>query len=278
MSYQRRILIRRTVNLITVGLITLICMFPILWGLSTSLKPTDRIMEYPPRLIPQTISFEHYRTLWNQNIIHYVMNSVIVSALTIVLCVVVGALAGYTLARFNFRGKSAVLFVIVAAMSVPISSLLVPTFGFIADLGLLNTRVGLVLLYAAYELPMTVWILQAFFMTIPLELERAAMIDGYSRLQTIRRVVVPLSTTGLLAAGLFVLTFTWNDFVVALVITTNNDARTLPIAIYNFLGYYGREWGPLTAGAMVSIIPIVTIFVIFQKYFLSGMTGGSVKG
>ena len=240
MSYQRRILIRSTVNLITVGLITLICMFPILWGLSTSLKPTDRIMEYPPRLIPQTISFEHYRTLWNQNIIHYVMNSVIVSALTIVLCVVVGALAGYTLARFNFRGKSAVLFVIVAAMSVPISSLLVPTFGFIADLGLLNTRVGLVLLYAAYELPMTVWILQAFFMTIPLELERAAMIDGYSRLQTIRRVVVPLSTTGLLAAGLFVLTFTWNDFVVALVMTTNNDARTLPIAIYNFLGYYGR--------------------------------------
>lgn len=278
MSYQRRILARRIIDAIAIGLITLVCLFPILWGLSTSLKPTNRIMEYPPRLIPETVSFEHYRTLWDQNIIYNVMNSVIVSALAIALCVSVGALAGYTLARFNFKGKSAVLFVIVAAMSVPISSLLVPTFGFMAELGLLNTRVGLALLYAAYELPMTVWILQAFFQTIPVELERASMIDGYSRIQTIRRVIFPLSTTGLVAAGLFVLIFAWNDFVVALVMTNNNDARTLPIAIYNFLGYFGREWGPLTAGAMISVVPVITVFVIFQKYFLSGMTGGSVKG
>jgi len=278
MNYRAAIALRKTVDIAVTALVAAVCLAPILWGLSTSLKPANRIMEYPPRLVPETISFEHYQTLWDQGILHYIMNSVLVSAFTIALCLGVGSLAGYALARFAFPGKSAILFTIVAVMSVPISSLLVPTFGFMVDLNLLNTRTGLVLLYAAYELPMTVWILQAFFQTIPVELERAAMVDGYSRMQAIRRVILPLSTTGLVAAGLFVLTFAWNDFVVALVMTTNEDARTLPIAIYNFLGYYGREWGPLTAGAMVSIVPLITIFVIFQRHFLAGATGGSVKG
>ncbi|MBX3538594.1 MAG: carbohydrate ABC transporter permease [Chelatococcus sp.] len=278
MNYQGRILIRRGVDVVVTVAIAIICLFPILWGLSTSLKPTRDIMAYPPKLIPETISFEHYRTLWDQNILHYVMNSALVSVFTIVACLLIGSLAAYALARFRFKGKGFVMVVIVAVMSVPISSLLVPTFSFMANVQLLNTRLGLVLLYTAYELPMAVWLLSAFFQTIPVELERAAMIDGYSRLQTIRRVVLPLSRTGLVAAGLFVLTFTWNDFVVALVMTTNDSVRTLPIAIYNFLGYYGREWGPLTAGAMVSIIPLIVIFVLFQRYFLSGMTGGSVKG
>ena len=278
MTFRSRILIRQIVDAVVIALIALICLFPILWGLSTSLKPAPDIMRYPPRLIPETVSFEHYRTLWDQNILHYVMNSALVSALTIGLCLLVGSLAAYALARFPFRGKGGVMLVIVAVMSVPISSLLVPTFGFMAALQLLNTRTGLVLLYSAYELPMAVWLLSAFFRTIPVELERAAMIDGYSRLATIRKVVLPLSRTGLVAVGLFILTFAWNDFVVALVMTTNERVRTLPIAIYNFLGYYGREWGPLTAGAMVSVLPLILIFVIFQRYFLSGMTGGSVKG
>lgn len=278
MNYRGRILIRQGVDIIVTGVIAVICLFPILWGLSTSLKPTRDIMAFPPKLIPETISFEHYQTLWDQNILHYVMNSALVSAFTIMACLVIGSLAAYALARFQFMGKGFVMVVIVAVMSVPISSLLVPTFSFMANLQLLNTRLGLVLLYTAYELPMAVWLLSAFFQTIPIELERAAMIDGYSRLQTIRRVVLPLSRTGLVAVGLFVLTFAWNDFVVALVMTTNDSVRTLPIAIYNFLGYYGREWGPLTAGAMVSIIPLIVIFVLFQRYFLSGMTGGSVKG
>lgn len=278
MSFRARILVRQTVDILVTAIIALVCLFPILWGLSTSLKPAQDIMRYPPRVIPETISFEHYRTLWDQNILHYITNSALVSVLTIAVCLIVGSLAAYALARMEFRGKAGVMFVIVAVMSVPISSLLVPTFSFMANLGLLNTRSGLVLLYAAYELPMAVWLLSAFFRTIPVELERAAMIDGYSRLSTITKVVLPLSRTGLVAVGLFVLTFAWNDFVVALVMTTNDRVRTLPIAIYNFLGYYGREWGPLTAGAMVSVVPLIVIFVIFQRYFLSGMTGGSVKG
>jgi ABC-type glycerol-3-phosphate transport system permease component len=125
---------------------------------------------------------------------------------------------------------------------------------------------------------MTVWILYGYFQTLPEALENAARIDGYGRLAVLRKVVLPLSWPGLIAAGLFVLTFAWNDFVVAVAMTTSENVRTLPVAIYHYLGFFGREWGPLTAAAMVSIVPVVAVFVIFQRYFLSGMTGGGVKG
>jgi len=135
-----------------------------------------------------------------------------------------------------------------------------------------------VLLYTAYQLPLAVWVLYGYFRTIPTEYENAAMVDGYSRLAALRKVVLPLSAPGLIAAGLFTLTFAWNDFVVAVAMNSSDDARTLPVAIYTYLGFFGREWGPLTAAAMVSIVPVIAVFVIFQKYFLSGMTGGGVKG
>jgi len=170
------------------------------------------------------------------------------------------------------------MFVIVAVMSIPLPSLLVPTFTFLAQIDLINTLTGLVLLYTAYQLPMTVWILYGYFLTLPEALENAARIDGYGRLATLRKVVLPLSWPGLIAAGLFVLTFAWNDFVVAVAMNTSESVRTLPVAIYHYLGFFGREWGPLTAAAMVSIVPVVAVFVLFQRYFLSGMTGGGVKG
>jgi len=121
-------------------------------------------------------------------------------------------------------------------------------------------------------------LLYGYFSSLPVELERAAMIDGCTRLQTLRRIVLPLSGPGLIAAGLFVLTFAWNDFVVAVVMMSSEDVKTLPVAIYGYLGFYGRDWGPLTAAAMVSIVPVILVFVAFQRYFLSGMTGGGVKG
>jgi len=278
MSWQRRALLRKSVDAAAVVAICVVALFPILWGLSTSLKPANAILEYPPQLIPAAPTLEHYRQLLTTGIHKYILNSGIVSIVTVFLCVLLAALAGYALARFSFRGKSLVLFVIVAVMSIPLPSLMVPTFTFLALLGLNNTLTGLVLLYTAYQLPLAVWVLYGYFQTIPSEFENAAMIDGYSRLQALRRVVLPLSRPGLIAAGLFTLTFAWNDFVVAVVMNSSDDARTLPVAIYNYLGFFGREWGPLTAAAMVSIVPVIVVFVVFQKYFLSGMTGGGVKG
>ena len=273
---------RARLRLIANALVTLVvcvaALFPILWGLSTSLKPANRILEYPPALVPQSPTLEHYVQLFTTGIQKYLWNSAIVSAFTVGVCVLLAALAAYALARFEFRGKGFVLFLIIAVMSIPLPSLIVPTFTFLALIGLNNTLTGLVLLYTAYQLPLAVWVLYGYMRTIPTEYENAAMVDGYSRLQALRKVVLPLSAPGLIAAGLFTLTFAWNDFIVAVAMNSSDDVRTLPVAIYNYLGFFGREWGPLTAAAMVSIVPVIVVFVAFQKYFLSGMTGGGVKG
>ncbi|MBL8669396.1 MAG: carbohydrate ABC transporter permease [Alphaproteobacteria bacterium] len=278
MSWRARSLLRRAVNAAIMLGIVATALFPILWGLSTSLKPTERILEYPPLLVPDQPTLAHYRMLWETGIGRPILNSAIVSAATVALCLVLGSLAGYALARFAFRGKQGVMLAIVAVMSIPLPSVLVPTFTFLVNLDLNDSLIGLVLLYTAYQLPITVWILYGYFRTVPEQIEQAAMIDGYGRLAVLRKIVLPLSGPGLVAAGLFVLTFAWNDFVVAVVMSSSESVRTLPVAIYHYLGFFGRDWGPLTAAAMVSIVPVIGVFVVFQRYFLSGMTGGSVKG
>jgi ABC-type glycerol-3-phosphate transport system permease component len=278
MSWRTRARLRKAIDWAITLVILAVALFPILWGLSTSLKPANKILEYPPRFIPSTATLEHYRVLFETGILKYIANSAIVSTFTVILATGLGALAAYALARFEFRGKGLVLFLIVAVMSIPLPSLMVPTFTFLALLNLTNTLTGLLLLYTAYQIPLAVWVMYGYFQTIPTEYENAARIDGYTRMQALWKVVLPLSRPGLIASGLFALTFAWNDFVVAVAMNSSDDARTLPVAIYNYLGFFGREWGPLMASAMVSIVPVILIFVIFQRYFLSGMSGGGVKG
>ncbi|WP_428248359.1 carbohydrate ABC transporter permease [Ferrovibrio sp.] len=253
-------------------------LFPIFWGLMTSLKPARDIVQFPPSLLPATITFEHYATIFKAGALGFLLNSLFVSAGTVALCLGIGALAAYGLARFEFPGKRAVLVAIIAVMSIPVASLLIPTYTLIAEIGLVNTHIGLILVYSAYQLPIVIWILAAYYQSLPIELEWSAMMDGYSRLQALWKVVLPLSRPGLIAAGLFVVVFAWNDFVVAVTLLSSEETRTLPIGIYNFLGFYGREWGPLLAASMVSTIPLLVIFVILQRYFMAGMTNGSVKG
>jgi ABC-type glycerol-3-phosphate transport system permease component len=265
---------RTAVNL----LIAAFALFPILWGLSSSLKPADRIVEFPPRLIPQDPTLQHYVRIFEEGAAAYIANSVLVSAATVLLTLTLAALGGYALARHDFRGRNAVMMGTIAVMSIPIASLLVPTFTLISLAGLFDTRAGLVLLYAAYQLPAALWMLYGYFTTLPVELENAARVDGCTPLRTLRRVVLPLSKPGLVAAALFILVFAWNDFVVAVTMTASEATRTFPVAIYFYLGFYGREWGPLLAASLVSIVPIIAVFVFLQRYFLSGLTGGGVKG
>jgi len=278
MRHRRRILIRRLVDGLIAAVIIVTALGPIVWGLSTSLKAPARIVEYPPQLIPDEPTLEHYANLAASGFARFMMNSAIVTAVTVVICLVLGTLAGYALARYRFRGRQALLFTIIAVMSIPLPSLVVPTFTFASTVGLIDTHLILILLYSAYQLPLAAWIIMGFLTTVPEQIERAALVDGYSRLQALWRVVVPLSTPGLVAAALFVIIFSWNDFIVALVMTNSEAVRTLPVAIYFFLGFHGRDWGPLTAAAMVSIVPVVILFVFLQRFFLSGMTGGAVKG
>lgn len=269
---------RKLLNMGVSAVIVAAALFPIAWGLGTSVKPTPDILAYPPQMIPETVSLEHYQRLLREGVASSIANSVAVTAATILMCLTIGFVAAYAMARARFPGKTLVLVLIVSVMSIPIASLIVPTFSLLTFLGLLDSRTGLVCLYAAYQLPIVIWMLMGYIQSVPVELEQAAMIDGYSRFGAMRKIVLPLSRPALVAAGLFVLTFAWNDFVVAVAMTTSLETRTFPVAVYNFLGFFGREWGPLLAASMISIVPIVVVFAVFQRHFVSGMTGGSVKG
>ncbi len=273
-TIRRRRLLRSAVNL----LIAVFALFPILWGLSSSLKPTDQIIEFPPRLLPSEPTLEHYIRIFQDGALYYIGNSMLVSAATIALTISLAALGGYALARFDFRGRGAIMMMVIGVMSIPIASLLVPTFTLLSAVGLFDTRLGLVLLYSAYQLPAAMWMLYGYFMSLPVEVENAARVDGCSPLRTLWKVVLPLSKSGLVAAALFALVFSWNDFVVAVTMTSSQETRTFPVAIYFYLGFYGREWSPLLAASLVSIVPIIAVFVFLQRYLMSGLTGGGVKG
>lgn len=275
---SRRLRLRRAIDAGVLLLISIFALFPILWGFSTSLKQPADIVRFPPEIIPRAPTLDNYAKLFADGILLNAWNSLLVSVCTVLLSLTLGLMAAYAVARLEFRGKSAWMFLVIAVMSIPLPSLMIPTFGFLNTLGLIDSRLGLILLYTAYQLPVVIWMLYGFIRTIPVQLELAAMIDGYSRFQILGKIVLPLTRTGLIAAGLFVTTFAWNDFIVALVMTSSKDLRTLPIAVYEFIGYFGREWGPLTAAAILSAAPVIAIFIVFQRFFLSGMTGGSVKG
>jgi ABC-type glycerol-3-phosphate transport system permease component len=269
---------QRALYLAVSALIAAAALLPIIWGLLSSFKTPREILQATPRWLPETFTLENYVSIFKAGTMGYVLNSVLVSGGTVVLCLVLGALAGYGLARFQFPGKRAVTVAIIAVMSIPVASLLIPTYTLMAEAGLVNTRLGLILVYSAYQLPIVIWIMATYYQTLPEELEWSALIDGYSRAQTLWKIVLPLSRPALIAATLFVLTFAWNDFVVAVTLLSADLVRTLPIGIYNFLGFYGREWGPLLAASMVSIVPLVALFVALQRFFIAGMTGGGVKG
>jgi len=259
-------------------LIAAAALLPIVWGLLSSFKTPQDILQTTPRWLPTTFTLENYVSIFKAGAGGYLFNSILVSTGTVALCLAIGSVAGYGLARFQFPGKRAVTVAIIAVMSIPVASLLIPTYTLMAEVALVNTRLGLILVYSAYQLPIVIWIMTTYYQTLPEELEWSALIDGYSRAQTLRKIVLPLSRPALIAATLFVLTFAWNDFVVAVTLLSADSVRTLPIGIYNFLGFYGREWGPLLAASMVSIVPLVALFVALQRFFIAGMTGGGVKG
>ncbi|MBD0416860.1 carbohydrate ABC transporter permease [Oryzicola mucosus] len=270
----RRAALRTVVN----AGIVFFALAPIAWGVLSSLKPTNQILEVPPRFIPQDVTLEHYERVIGDKGLLFLGNSALISAITIVCALAIGSIAAYAIARYEFPGRKVLMVFTIGVMSIPIASLLIPTFTLLSVVGLINTHVGLILLYTAYQLPIVIWMLYGYFLSLPVEVEHAARIDGYTALGTLRRVVLPLSKPALVAAALFVLVFAWNDFVVAVTMTSSESVRTFPVAVYFYLGFYGREWGPLLAAAVISIIPIILIFIVLQRYFISGLTGGGVKG
>jgi ABC-type glycerol-3-phosphate transport system permease component len=261
------------------GLLFLFCGFPLYWMLVSSVKPPTELLASPPTLWPRELSGRTYVKLFAEtNFLTYFWNSVAVSGLTTVVVILLGCVGAYALTRYRFRGREPVAKLLLLVYMFPPIILVVPLYMFAHQLGLTNSRLGVSLAYISFALPYALWILRAFFQSLPVELEEAAMTDGATRLQACAHVVVPLALPGVIATGIFTFIVAWNDFLFAAVLTGRDELKTLPVGINDFFYMALVDWGLVMAAGVMVTVPAVLLFVAVQRYLIAGWGAGGVKG
>jgi len=260
------------------SLLLLLGAFPLFWMLSTSLKPSGEIFA-TPTLVPRHATIANFvQLLVETNFAVYFKNSVIVSLATVVLTLGVSAAGAYSLTRFAFRGRDTVIRLILATYMFAPIMIIIPFYILVRQLGLVNTRLALVLSYTTFCLPFCLWLLRAFFAGVPLELEEAAMVDGANRARAAWYVTLPLALPGLIAAGIFTFILAWNDFLFALVLITSDELKTLPVGVNDLFNATIVDWGMIMAAGVVITVPTVGFFVAVQRYLIQGWGAGGLKG
>jgi multiple sugar transport system permease protein len=253
--------------------------FPIVWTLLTSLKPSADILTAQIEYLPLHPTLDNYTTLWGQaGFPTMFFNSAVVTSMTVLLCLAVGISGAYSLSRYRFRGRGQVLLSYLIIRMFPAVLLLLPIFIALRVLGLYDTHFGLALAYTAFLAPVCIWMLKGFFDAIPPELEDAARIDGCTRAGALLRVVLPLARPGVAATAVLVAISAWNEFLFALMLTTSQGVRTWPVGLQLMVGEFQLPWGLLTAGGIISIVPILVFFALVQRALVRGLTLGAIKG
>lgn len=252
--------------------------FPVLWMLVSSFKSNTEIFEYPPRFITENFSLDAYVTiLTDPEKVRFFINSYVVSLSVTALTLVVAILAAYAFSRFEFRGKRVINVVIISVQAVPPITLLIPYFGLVVTLGLYNTYPGLILTYMVFTLPYAIIMMTGYFNTLPRELDEAVRVDGAGSMTALWRILVPIATPGIVSVGIYTFMIAWNEYLFALTLTRTNDMRTVPIGIQLLMGQHSYEWNEMMAMSILGSIPVLLLFLFFQRYFIGGMTAGSVK-
>ena len=259
-------------------LLVLASAFPLYWALAASLTPEAALFR-GPALVPLHPMLGHYRALFTERAFWLpIRNSLIVAGATTALCVTIGALAAYALARLRFRGRVVVLGLVLAVSMFPQITIVSPLYLLLRWLRLIDTYPGLVLPYLAFALPLTVWLLVTFFRRIPRDLEEAALVDGATRWQVLTRIVLPLAVPGLATTAILTFIYCWNEFLFALAFTLGPERQTVPVAIALFRGQYQVPWGEILAGAVLATLPVAAMVLLFQRRIVQGLTAGGVKG
>jgi multiple sugar transport system permease protein len=276
---RRRDRRRQAVLWIAVVAIMLFCLFPFYWLINTSLKTGQDLST--AKIFPPNPSLDNYKSIFeDSNFTTALRNSVIVSAITTALALTIGSFAGYALARLRFRGKFIMLAIILSITTFPPIAIAAPLFKFWTDLGIYDTLLGLVPPFLAFTLPLTIYVLASFFKEIPKDLSEAALVDGATHFQAFRKVVMPLAAPGLVTAGLLSFIWAWNEFLLAITLTSSPSARPVPPALAFFTGSQKFEvpLGTITAATVVVTVPLVILVLVFQKRIVAGLTAGAVKG
>jgi multiple sugar transport system permease protein len=260
----------------------IICAFsilPVLWTLSTSLKPENMVFTSPPHWIPEVISFEHYKSvLSDPRMLKYFFNSFATAGLSTIAALIVGILGAYGFSRYRFPGHKTLMVSILFTRMLPRVALIVPFFVTLQKLKMYNTRAGLVLVFLVITMPLSIWLLKGFFDGIPFEIEEAAIVDGCSPLGVLVRIVIPITLPAIASVGMYVFITAWNEFLFALTMTKGIELRTISVGLAFFIDEFGVRWGPLMAASILMSIPAMIVFSLFQKSLIKGLSEGAVKG
>ncbi|TVR88216.1 MAG: carbohydrate ABC transporter permease [Trueperaceae bacterium] len=273
-----RTLLRQLPVQVVLAVVALIWIYPFIWMVSSSFKTNREFLSRGLELLPEQFRTENYVRAWEvANFSQYFQNSVIVTVSTVVIVVVISALTGYALARVQFPGKRPLIVLYAATLFIPKGYTIIPVYQLIRELGLLNTLPGLILAEAGAAPVLFALLFMAHFSGIPKELDEAAELDGATFGQTFIHVMLPLAKPMIATTVVLQFMWTWNSFFTPLVLTLNNpDLRTLTVGLYAFVGEYNTDWTGLTAAALISIVPVLVLFLALQRYFIAGLTG-SVK-
>ncbi|MFC4472339.1 carbohydrate ABC transporter permease [Streptomyces xiangluensis] len=272
----------RTLNFFSHGMLILwafMVVMPLLWAVMTSFK-TDRDIFSSPWALPDSLHFENWSRAWTEaNMSDYFLNTVIVVGFSLVGTMLLGSMAAYVLARFEFPGNRFIYFLFIGGMSFPIILALVPLFYVLQNLSLLNTLPGLILVYIAYSLPFTVFFMTAFFRTLPTSVAEAAFVDGASHTRTFFQVMLPMAKPGLISISIFNFLGQWNQYMLPTVLNTDEDRKVLTQGLVQLAvsqGYKG-DWSGLFAGLVMAMLPVLAAYIIFQRQVVAGLTAGALK-
>ena len=258
--------------------IAFLVLLPFLWMISTSLKPLNEVNKYPPEWTSVNMSLKPYSDMFFYlPFSTYTLNSLIVATSSTLLTLLIGSLAAYAFSRCHFPGKNAFLLIFLLSQMLPGASVIIPLFQLLQRIGLYDTHLGLILVHTSLLLPFVIWLLYGFFLAIPKEIEDAAFIDGCSRLGALWKVILPLALPGIGATALFAFLGSWNEFFFALILTSSDTTKTIPVGIGLFVGEYLDVWNQMSAAAVLFSLPPLVLFMFTRKTFVKGLVAGACK-
>jgi len=264
---------------VALAIVSLFSMFPLYWMIASSVRPRNILLTTPPPYFTTDFDASSYVNIWtNTPFGQMFINSLFISIVTTVVTVVFSAMAGHSLARLKFRGKTVISRGVLITYLFPQILLVVPLFVAMVNLGLVDTYFGLILTYMTFSFPFGMWMLTAYFQTIPIDLEEAALLDGASRLTIFLKIVLPLSRPGLAAVGIFTFIHAWNEFLYALVLLNSDEKLTLSIGLYRMLDSETVDWGEILAATSMIVAPVLVVFMFFERHLVGGLTAGATKG
>lgn len=279
MKYKnvRRILVGCGKQMIMV-LLSVFMIFPLLWGVITSLKPQSQIFIYPPKIF-SGFTLENYQYVFeNQHLGRHILTTLGLAGLTTVVGILFATFAAYIFSRYDFRGRGFFISFVVCPMLIPGIVNLIPLFNVYTKLGLVDNFWGLVLIYMPSIIPFSIMVLQNYLHSVPFTLEEAAMIDGCSRFQLLTRIILPVIIPGIVAVSMIGFVTIWNEFIITLIFTTGGKLRTLTMSMYYLVSRNNVNYGAVCAVAFISLVPVLIIFLIFRKQFINSMIDGAIKG